>query len=322
MKIILPGGTGNIGRWLVRALARDGHECVVLTRRLQPDAADATGARQIAWDGKTAGPWCAEFEGADAVINLAGRTVDCRYHERNLTEMMDSRVDSTRAVGAAIAAARRPPRVWLQMSTATIYAHRFDAPNDERTGHIGGDEPGVPALWRRSIDIARAWEAALDAAPTPHTRRVALRTAVVMIPERTGAFHVMARHSRLGFGRFGDGRQWMSWLHADDLVAAIRFLLARDDLAGAINLCAPEPLPNGEFLATLRTALGRSVGMPVPRWALEIGVFFLRTESELVLKSRRVVPARLLASGFEFRFSDWPSAAADLVKTWRRAPTP
>jgi uncharacterized protein (TIGR01777 family) len=319
MKIVIPGGSGLIGRLLVRELTRDGHECVVLTRHPRPATA---GAREVAWDGRTPGPWTAELEGAGAVINLAGRSVDCRYHERNLAEMMDSRVDSTRAIGAAIAAAKNPPRVWLQMSTATIYAHRFDAANDERGGRIGGAEPGVPALWRRSIDLARAWEAELDAAPTPHTRKVALRSAMVMIPERRGVFHVMVRHVRLGFGRFGDGRQFMSWIHAGDFAAAIRLLLVRDDLHGTVNLCAPHPLSTRDFFAALLAALDRRFALPVPRWAVEIGTFFLRTESELVLKSRRVVPARLLEAGFAFRFPDWPVAAVDLVKTWQHAPRP
>jgi len=153
MKIILPGGSGHIGHALVRALARDGHECVVLTR--DPATVPAP-ARAVVWDGRTLGPWAAELDGADGVINLAGRSVDCRYSEKHLAEMMNSRVDSTRVVGEAIAAAARPPRVWLQAGTATVYAHRYDAANDEATGIIG-DPPGVPALWKRSIDIGLAW---------------------------------------------------------------------------------------------------------------------------------------------------------------------
>ena len=311
MKIILPGGKGQVGQMLVRAFRSEGHTCVVLTRHPSP------GKGEAAWDGRTLGPWTTELEGADAVINLAGRSVDCRYTRSNLARMMASRVDSTRVIGLAIAQAKNPPRVWLQAATATIYAHRFDAPNDEETGLIGGHEPGVPALWGRSIDIARAWEGEVAAAPTPRTRKVILRSAMTMSPDRGGVFHVLATLCRLGVGRQGDGRQYVSWIHEHDFVAAVRFLIAREDLAGAFNLAAPRPLPNHEFMAGLRAALGRRVGVPVPRWALETGAFFLRTETELILKSRRVVPGRLLKRGFNFRYPDWFPAATELVVRWR-----
>lgn len=309
MKIVLPGGSGHIGQALVRAFAAEGHSCVVLSRRLTEVAAPGRG---VAWDGRTLGPWAGEIDGADVVINLAGRSVDCRYNERNLAEMMASRVDSTRVVGEAIAAATRPPRVWLQAGTATVYAHRYDAANDEATGIIG-DPPGVPALWKRSVDIGLAWEAAQAAASTPRTRQVALRTSLVMGPAADSVFGVLAKLARRGVGRQGDGRQFVSWIHEDDFVAAVRFLIARDDLAGAVNLCAPHPLPNRELMAALHDAVGRPLSLPVPTWALEIGAFFMRTETELILKSRRVVPGRLLAAGFIFRHPRWPEAARDLV---------
>lgn len=310
MKIIIPGGNGQVGRMLVRALVRDGHECVVLTRG---HPVLSSGARAVAWDGRRLGPWTTEVDGADVVINLAGRSVDCRYHERNLAEMMSSRVDSTRVIGEAISAAKHPPRVWLQAATATIYAHRFDAPNDETTGNIGGAEPDVPALWARSIDIAKAWEDTVDAAPTPRTRKVLLRSAMVMSPDRGGVFSVLARLARLGAGAQGDGRQYVSWVHEHDFVAAVKFLIARDNLAGVFNVCSPHPLPNRDFMDALHRAVGRRLTVPVPRWALEIGAFFLRTETELILKSRRVVPTRLLREGLSFRYPNWPDAAAELV---------
>ncbi|MEO6994749.1 MAG: TIGR01777 family oxidoreductase [Lacunisphaera sp.] len=313
MKIIIPGGSGQVGQMLVRAFQRRGDECVVLTRQRTGTSPQPDGVRTMAWDGKTLGPWASEIDGADVVINLAGRSVDCRYDARNLAAMMSSRVDSTRIVGVAIAAAKNPPRVWLQASTATIYAHRFDAPNDEATGEIGGNEPGVPALWAKSIAIAQAWEAELSAAQTPHTRKVALRSAMTMSPDRGGVFSVLARLCRLGVGRQGDGRQFVSWIHADDFVAAVDFLIAREDLEGAFNLCAPEPLPNQDFMNALSSALRTKIALPVPRWPLEIGAFFLRTETELVLKSRRVVPTRLLKAGFAFRYPHWPEAAKNLA---------
>jgi uncharacterized protein len=310
MKIILPGGSGQVGRLLIRAFVRDGHECVVLTRR---GAKAVTGALSVGWDGRTLGSWTGELEGADVVINLAGRSVDCRYHERNLAEMMDSRVASTRVIGQAIATAKQPPRVWLQAGTATIYAHRFDAPNDEATGVIGGHEPGVPALWGKSIAIAQAWEAAVNMTPTPRTRKVILRSAMVMSPDRGGVFSVLAKLARLGLGRQGDGRQFVSWIHEHDFVAAVKFLIARDDLAGAFNLSSPQPLHNRDFMAVLHAAVGRRLGLPVPAWLLEIGAFLLRTETELILKSRRVVPGRLVEAGFKFRYPQWSAAAVELV---------
>lgn len=330
MKILLPGASGQIGRLLVRAFTREGHECVVPTRdpaRLAAEFARdglAGRARAIAWDGRTAaGPWTAEIDGADAVINLAGRSVNCRYTERNLAAMLRSRVESTRAVGEAIAAAKNPPRVWLNASTATIYAHAApdDPPRDEAAGPLGGAEPGAPALWKRSVDIALAWERELFVAATPRTRRVALRAAMVMTPDRGGVFDAFAGLCALGMGRQGDGRQHVSWIHEYDFVAAVRFLIARHDLDGAFNLAAPAPLPNRDFIAAIHAALGRRLSVPAPAWLLEIGAFFHRTETELLLKSRRVIPARLATAGFKFRHPTWPAAAADLVAR-RRERTP
>ncbi len=307
MRIVLPGGSGHVGAVLRRAFDARGWTTVVLSRRPQ--------GGEILWDGESVGPWAEALDGADAVINLAGRTVDCRYTPEHLREMMDSRVLSTRAVGEAIRAAANPPRVWLQASTATIYAHRFDAPNDEATGLLGGDEPGAPPKWNASIAVAKAWEAALDAAETPRTRKVALRSAIAMSPDRESAFDVLATLARRGLGGpAGNGRQYVSWIHEADFVAAVLFLLERDDLAGPINVCAPNPLPNRDFACALRRAVGAPFGLPAAPWMLEIGARLLGTETELILKSRRVVPARLLEAGFAFRFPDWPEAARDLAR--------
>ncbi len=317
MKIVLPGGSGQIGQLLARAFARDGHTSTILSRQPPVAPADPPLVRNVAWDARTIGPWIAEFEHADVVINLAGRSVNCRYTAAHLDAMLRSRVDSTRVVGEAIALARNPPRLWLQASTATIYAHRHDAPNDEASGLIGGHEPGAPALWRKSVEIGLAWEEALAAASTPKTRKVALRSAMTMSPDRGGIFDVLATltHRWLS-GPQGDGRQYVSWIHEHDFIAAVNFLIARDDLSGAVNLCAPQPLPNQEFFLELRRALGVRIGLPAPAWLLELGAIFMRTETELVLKSRRVIPARLLTAGFEFRFPDWPSAARELARRW------
>jgi len=310
MKIVLAGGSGQLGRVLRRAFVGEGHRVVVLAR--------STGDGTVAWDGRTLGDWAREIDGSDVVVNLAGRSVNCRYSEIHLREMLESRVDSTRVVGQAIARSESPPRVWLQMSTATIYAHRFDGPNDEATGIIGGSEPDAPALWRRSIEIAQAWEGALAEADTPRTRRVALRSAMVMSPDRGGILDVLLGLVRRGLGgTAGSGEQFVSWIHHRDYVNALALLIRRDDIAGAVNLASPKPLPYRDFMKALRDAWGARIGLPATEWMLAIGAFAMRTETELVLKSRRVVPGRLLGAGFAFEYPDWPHAARDLVEAWR-----
>jgi uncharacterized protein (TIGR01777 family) len=312
MKVVIPGGSGQIGQILARSFRARGDQAVLLAR--------SAGEGVVAWDGATLGPWAAEIDGADVVINLAGRSVNCRYTPENVAQMMSSRVDSTRVVGEAIAAAKRPPRVWLQMSTATIYAHRFDAANDEATGVIGGGEPGAPASWANSIAIAQAWERALADGATPHTRKVALRTTMLMSPDRGGIFDVLVglTRKRLG-GAIAGGAQYVSWIHDRDFVRAIDLLIARDDLDGPVNLAAPGPLPQRDFMAALRAALGVRLGLPATRWMNALGAWALRTETELTLKSRRVVPGRLLDAGFTFEHPTWPEAARDLVARLRAA---
>ena len=314
MKIVIPGGTGQVGRILTRAFLAEGHEVVVLGRR-----AGRSAARVVPWDGATLGEWAAELEGADAVINLAGRSVNCRYTARNRREIMDSRIRSARIVGLALARAARPPRVWLQASTATIYAHRYDAPNDEATGILGGNEENAPDTWRFSIDVATAWERTAQESVASGTRLVLLRSAMTMSPDPGGVFDVLLRLVRLGLGgRHGNGRQYMSWIHEADFVRAVYWLIDHDELSGPVNLASPFPIPNAEFMQMLRTAWGARMGLPAARWMLEIGTFLMRSESELVLKSRRVVPRRLLESGFVFQFSLWKEAVAELCGRVRR----
>ncbi|WP_225625736.1 NAD-dependent epimerase/dehydratase family protein [Streptomyces werraensis] len=313
MKIVLPGGTGQVGTILDRALSAAGHEVVVLTRRPRRPG-------DVAWDGVNLGPWAEAVDGADVVINLSGRSVSCRYTPENLRAMMDSRVDSARVVGEAIASARRPPKVWLQMSTATIYAHRFDAANDEATGVIGGTESGVPGHWAYSVRIAKNWERAQEEATTPGTRKVALRAAMVMSPDRGGVFDVLLRLARLGLGGpVAGGGQYVSWIHDEDFVRAVEFLIAREDVEGAVNLAAPGPLPQREFMRVLRRAWGMPLGLPASRWMAEVGAFVLRSDTELLLKSRRVVSGRLGDAGFTFDWAGWEAAAGDLVRRSRGA---
>ena len=314
MKIVLPGGSGQVGTILARAFHRDGDEVIVLSRHPQPRP-----WRVVLWDGVTLDRWSQDLDGCEAVVNLAGRSVNCRYTPANRQAILESRVLSTQVVGEAIARATRPPRVWLQASTATIYAHRFDAPNDETSGLLGGQEPGAASAWRFSIEVARAWERTFNQATTERTRKIALRSAIAMSPDSGGAFDALFGLVRHGFGgSAGDGRQFVSWIHYQDFVQAIRWLIDRDDISGIVNVAAPNPLPNADFMSILREASGTRVGLPARNWMLEIGAAFMRTETELILKSRRVVPARLLDSGFTFKFPLWRDAACDLVGEWQR----
>ncbi|MGA3008257.1 MAG: TIGR01777 family oxidoreductase, partial [Opitutaceae bacterium] len=288
MKIILPGGTGLIGTLLARSFAGAGHDVVIFSR----NRLASTPGRVVGWDGCSPGDWSAELEGAEAVINLTGRSVNCRLTPAHRREIMESRVNSTRVLGEAMARAARPPKVWLQSSTATIYAHRYDAPNDEMTGRLGGSD--LPDTWRFSIDVATAWERAATEASLPRTRQVLLRTTIVMSPARGGAFDVLLGLVRHGLGgRAGNGRQYVSWIHETDFVRAIHWLIERDTLTGPVNLAAPNPLPNAEFMCGLREAWGIGFGVPAAEWMLELGALFLHTETELILKSRRVVPGLL-----------------------------
>ena len=310
MRVVIPGGSGQIGTLLAGTLQRAGHEVVVLSR-----SAQAAPWRVVPWDGVTLGAWSREIDGSDVVINLAGRSVNCRYTARNRREILRSRIDSTRAVGAAIAACARPPRTWLQASTATIYSHRYDAPNDEESGVLGWAEPNAPSTWAFSIDVARSWEVAFNEIALPLTRRVALRSAIVMSPDEGGAFAMLLRLARVGLGgRAGTGRQYVSWIHDADFAAAVLWIIEHERLAGVVNVAAPNPIPNAQFMAALRRAAGTRVGLPATSWMLELGALVMRTETELILKSRRVVPTRLLETGFGFAFPSWPGAAADLVR--------
>jgi uncharacterized protein (TIGR01777 family) len=244
------------------------------------------------------------------VLNLAGRSVNCRYTAGNRREMLDSRTESTRVLGQAIAACSRPPRVWLNSSTATIYKHSFDRAMDE-TGEIGATPEAKDAF---SIEVATAWEQAFAEASTSATRKVALRTAMVFGLGKGGVFEVLHRLTRLGLGgTMGHGRQYVSWIHEEDFCRAVEWLIEREDLSGPINLAAPTPVPNREMMRIFRRVCGMPIGLPATRWMLEVGAFMLRTETELIIKSRRVVPGRLLTSGFEFRHPEMEGAARELM---------
>ena len=316
MKIVITGGSGQVGGILSRHFHGRGDEVAVIARH--PEPAPWT---TVAWDGLRAGEWGNHLNGADVVINLAGRSVNCRYNQANRREIMESRVVTTRLVGEAIAKASNPPKLWMNASTATIYRHATDRAMDEVDGEIGGGEAGLPSSWRFSYDVATRWERAFFESKTPGTRKIAMRSGIVMSPDRGGAFETLLNLVRAGLGgTAGSGRQYVTWIHDADFAAAIEFLIAHPDLNGCINISSPQPLPNRDFMAALRRSYGAAFGLPATDWMLEVGAFFLRTETELILKSRRVVPRRLLEAGFKFRFPEWSAAAADLVLR-RRAQT-
>jgi uncharacterized protein (TIGR01777 family) len=316
VRVVITGGSGQIGQILARHFQAEGHAVAVVARHVQP----ATWST-FYWDGLNPGDWTRALDGADAIINLAGRSVNCRYNQANRREIMQSRITTTRLVGDAVARASPPPKVWMNASTATIYTHLTDRPMDDVDGVIGGREPGLPSTWRFSYDVATSWEKTFFEVETPRTRKVALRSAITLSPDQGGAFDTLLNLVRFGLGgSSGSGQQFVSWVHDVDFARAIDFLIARADLDGCVNIASPNPLPNSDFMAEMRRAYGARIGLPATSWMMEIGAVFLRTETELVLKSRRVVPRRLVEAGFEFQFPEWTAAASDLVRRWRARP--
>jgi len=330
MRILIPGGTGQVGTLLARHLDKAGHEITVLSRNLKNHPEQRW--RTLAWDGVNPGPWADEIHRSDAVIHLSGRSVNCRYTPENRKEIIDSRVNPTLLLGKLIAASPTPPKIWMNASTSTFYRNALDRPQDEFTGEPadlpnerGVHEPAnLPETWSFSFDVAHRWEASLAATPTPQTRKIRLRSSMVMSPDPGGVFSVFSKLARLGLGGAqGNGKQYVSWIHDQDFCRITDLLLEQpeitDETDGIVNMTAPEPMPNKEFMRELRQAWGVPFGLPATNWMLEIGTFVMRTETELVLKSRRAVPTLLLKNGFEFSFPTWPQAARNLVRRAKAA---
>jgi uncharacterized protein (TIGR01777 family) len=295
-EIILAGGSGFLGHALAGHFLNSGHSVTVLTRSPKPSG---NGLREIQWDASTLGDWTRELDGAAAVINLTGRSVNCRYHPRNRKLILESRVRSTQVIGEAIAQCKTPPPVWLNASTATIYQHTFGPAWDE-AGRICGTAEAKDEF---SVRVATDWERALNEAQTPATRKIAMRVAMVLGRDENSVFPMLCRLAQFGFGgKMGDGRQFVSWIHQTDFCRAVEWLIAHEELRGPVNICAPNPLPNTEMMKAFRDVVGLPVGLPAARWMLEVGAFVLRTETELILKSRRVIPRVLVESGFQFHF--------------------
>jgi uncharacterized protein (TIGR01777 family) len=305
-RLVLAGGNGFLGTVLAGYFGPRGWDVVIFTRK---PSRDSSTVRQVAWDGQTPGPWVTELENARALVNLCGVSVNCRYHARNRKRIIDSRIDPTRALGAAIESCAKPPEVWLNASTATIYKHTFGPAWDE-SGEIGATPDAKDEF---SIDVATAWERTFTAFSLPKTRKVLLRSAMVLGTGRNSVVAMMRRLTRLGLGgSMAGGHQFASWVHEQDFARAVEWIIEHTSLDGPINIAAPTPVTNEEMMRTFREICGRRMGLPASRWMLEVGAFFLRTETELIIKSRRVVPGRLLSSGFEFRFPKLHAALQNL----------
>jgi uncharacterized protein (TIGR01777 family) len=311
-KIVIAGGTGFIGQNIAKYFGND-NEIVILTRNIKDaknnaynsnnDNTDTTNTRLVKWDAKNTGEWIKEIDGCDIVINLSGKSVNCRYTEKNKKEIFDSRVNATEVIGQAIARATTPPTLWINAASATIYRHAKDRPQDELTGEMQNDF---------SVQVCKLWEKTFLEQRTPFTRKVALRMAITL-----GAGGVMIPYFNLlkfGLGgKQGSGKQMYSWVHIADVCKSIDFLYDHTELEGVYNLCAPNPITNTVFMEKLRKATGHVIGLPAFEWMLKIGAAVIGTEPELILKSRWVVPTKLLQAGYQFEFLDIDSAFKNIL---------
>lgn len=298
-RIVIAGGSGFLGRAITPDLLKAGYQVAILTRG--PDR-QSNGVPFVHWDGKTLAPWAQLLDGATAVINLAGRSVNCRYSAANRREIVESRVDSVRVIGQAIERCAIPPKAWVQSASAAIYGDAGERLCDDQTPPGTGFSP----------DTCVTWETTFHQTPSPGTRRVLLRIGFALGTDG-GALGTLAKLARcfLG-GRVGSGRQWMSWLHAKDLSRIVLWSIQRDDIEGLFLVAGPNPVRNAEFMRELRRAVHRPWSPPVPPWAVRFGSRLLGTESELALWGRRCAPTRLIQKGFEFEFPELRSALRDL----------
>lgn len=302
--VVIIGANGFLGRYLCRHFARSGREVVAIGRNRKGWSRDGM---FLEWDGKTVGSWAYALEGAGLVINLAGRSVNCRYNARNRNEIMQSRVNSTIAVGKAIAQCRVAPALWINSSTATWYRHAEDFPQDEWHGEAGNGF---------SCQVAAAWEDAFFSAKVPaETRKVALRMGMVLANEPETVYDVLSglANKALG-GTMGSGNQKVSWIHMEDLIRIIEHLMNDPFMEGIVNATAPDFPSNRELMHLFRELVGMPVGLPASEMMLGIGALFLGTERELVLKSRWALPARLQEAGFRWRFANAADAIDNLEK--------
>jgi uncharacterized protein (TIGR01777 family) len=304
-KIVIAGGTGFIGQALATFFGKD-NDIVILTRHVPGEDTQNPGYRiqYLYWDGlRVEKQWADAIDGSDLVINLAGKSVNCRYTPKNKQEILDSRIDSTRAIGLAIRDAVVPPKVWINAASATIYRHAEDRPQDEYAGEIGNGF---------SVQVCKKWEKIFDEQRAPFTRKVTLRIAITL---GTGGVIIPYLHLlKFGLGgKQGSGKQMYSWVHIEDLCRVIRWVYERDKLEGVYNVCSPHPVNNRQFMRSLRKVSGHRIGLPAFTWILKLGALLIGTETELVLKSRWVLPTKLLQTGFIFRYADAEDAMKDII---------
>jgi uncharacterized protein (TIGR01777 family) len=300
-KIILAGGNGQLGKAIAGYYKDLAEQVIILSRKAAPEKGNI---KTLVWDGRTHGPWVKELENADLLVNLCGKNVNCRYTQKNREEIIRSRVEPTRLLGKVVDELINPPKLWINAASATIYRHAEDRPQDEETGEIG---------YGFSIDVCKQWEQAFFNMETPHTRKVALRTSIVL-GRNEGALPRLINLVKAGMGGHqGDGQQYVSWIHEQDVVKCTEWLLQHPDVNGIINCTAPNPIKNTDLMKELRHACGVPFGLPAPAWLLEMGAALIGTETELILKSRWVLPKRLLDAGFKFQFARVEHAIKDII---------
>jgi len=301
-KMIIAGGSGFLGQALIHYFLPKNYEIVVLSRNTKETGNDQL--RYVKWNAKTLDIWMTELEGAEILINLAGKSVDCRYNEQNKAEILNSRVNATKVLGEAVQACAVPPKVWMNSSTATIYHHSLDKKMTEEKGIIGDDF---------SMNVAKSWEAAFYDSHTPKTQKITLRTSIVL-GKNGGAFIPLKSLTKLGLGGTqGKGNQKVSWIHEHDFCRAVEFLWEQKS-AGIFNLTSPNPIPNKNFMKTIRNVLKIPVGLLQPTWLLKLGARIIKTEAELILKSRYVIPEKLVAAGFQFQYPTAEKAIKEIIQ--------
>ncbi|OHT44737.1 TIGR01777 family oxidoreductase [Flavobacterium tructae] len=299
-KLIIAAGTGFLGKVLIYHFKNKFEEIVILTRG---KSQIIDGIKYVNWNTKTFSGWESELENATVLINLAGKSVDCRYTSKNKKAILLSRLESTKILNKAVLNCKNPPKHWLNSSTSTIYRFSLDKQMDEVEGEIGNDF---------SINVALSWEKAFFKTETPNTLKTALRTSIVL-GKNGGALLPLKTLAKIGFGgKQGKGNQWISWIHEDDFARAIEFIIKKE-MAGKVNIVSPNPISNSDFMQELRKAVGVPFGISLNKFFLEIGSFIIRTETELVLKSRNVIPTRLLEKGFAFKFENIDPAFQNLL---------